>query len=95
MWVVIIRKRIKANKTSILLGKNIVYFRQLPQNQLSQDMLAQKMGTDKGYLSQIENAQRNATTDYINRLCEVFDIEPEELFKQRDFTPKNRIDSRK
>lgn len=95
MWVVIIRKRIKANKTSILLGKNIVYFRQLPQNQLSQDMLAQKMGTDKGYLSQIENAQRNATTDYINRLCEVFDIELEELFKQRDFTPKNRIDSRK
>ena len=68
------------NKTSILLGKNIVYLRQL--HQWSQDDLSQKMNSDKGYLSQIE------------RLCEVFNVEPEELFKNRDFNFKNRVDSR-
>ncbi len=83
------------NKTSILLGKNIVYFRQLPNNQWSQDLLAQKMNSDKGYLSQIENAKRNASTDYIDRLCRVFNIEPEELFKNRNFRLKNRVDSKK
>ena len=84
--------KIKNNRTSILLGKNIVYFRQLPKYQWSQDTLAHKLNSDKGYLSQIENARRS---DYIERLCRVFDIEPEELFKDRNFKPKSRIDSRK
>jgi len=83
------------NKTSILLGKNIVYFRQTPERQWSQDTLAQKMGSDKAYLSQIENAKRSASTDYIDRLCRVFNVEPEELFKNRDFEPKRRVDSKK
>ena len=83
------------NKTSVILGKNIVYFRQLPENQWSQYDLAQKMNSDKGYLSRIENARRNASTDYIDRLCRVFNIEPEELFKIRDIKLKSRIDSRK
>ncbi len=86
-------KRLAENRTSILLGKNIVYFRQ--KNQWSQDELAQKLHSDKGYLSQIENARRNASTDYIERLCRVFNIEPEELFKNRDFIPKVRVDSKK
>lgn len=90
-----INKISKPNKTSILLGKNIVYFRQLPENQWSQDVLAQKMNSDKGYLSQIENAKRHASTDYIERLCRVFNIEPVELFKNRDFNLKSRVDSRK
>lgn len=81
------------NKTSVILGKNIVYFRQ--KFDLSQDALAQKMNSDKGYLSRIENARRNASTDYIDRLCRVFNIEPEELFKIRDIKLKSRIDSRK
>ena len=87
--------KIKNNRTSILLGKNIVYFRQLPKYQWSQDTLAHKLNSDKGYLAQIENARRSASTDYIERLCRVFDIEPEELFKDRNFKPKSRIDSRK
>jgi len=90
-----INKKIENNKTSILLGKNIVYFRQLPKYQWSQDTLAHKLNSDKGYLSQVENARRSASTDYIERLCRVFDIEPEELFKNRDFNLKSRIDSRK
>ena len=53
--VVEINKKLEPNRTSILLGKNIVYFRQL--RQLSQDTLAQQMNSDKGYLSQIENAK--------------------------------------
>ena len=95
MWVVKISKRLKFNKTSILLGKNIVYFRQLPKFGWSQETLAQKLNSDKGYLSQIENAKRNASTDYIERLCRVFEIEPVELFKERNFNLKSRVDSRK
>ncbi len=72
-----------------------MYFRQLPDRNWSQDLLAQKMNSDKGYLSQIENAKRNASTDYIDRLCQVFNIEPVELFKEREFNPKTRVDSKK
>lgn len=74
------------NETSILLGKNIVYFRQL--NNWSQDTLSTKLGSDKAYLSQIENAKRSASTEYIDRLCRVFNIKVEELFKERNFDLK-------
>ena len=85
----------KSNKVSILLGKNIAYFRQLPKNQWSQDVLAQKMNSDKGFISQVENAKRNVSTEYIARLCQVFNIEPMELFRERNFNLKPRVDSRK
>ena len=81
------------NETSILLGKNIVYFRQL--NNWSQDTLSTKLGSDKAYLSQIENAKRSASTEYIDRLCRVFNIKAEELFKERNFDLKKRVDSKK
>ena len=90
--VVEINKKLEPNRTSILLGKNIVYFRQL--RQLSQDTLAQQMNSDKGYLSQIENAKRNASTDYIDRLAKIFNVEPEEMLKEREFKLKNRVDSK-
>ncbi len=89
------RKLVVTNDVSILLGKNIVYFRQLPENNLSQSDLAHKLGTNKSYVSQVENAKRNVSTDYIDRLCKVFNIKPVELFTERDFNPKPRIDSRK
>ena len=38
--------------------------------------------------------KRNASTDYIERLCRVFEIEPVELFKERNFNLKSRVDSR-
>ena len=89
----IVKKNPK-NKVSILLGKNIVYFRQL--NNISQSKLADKLKSDKGYLSEVENAKRMATTEYIYRLTKVLNVEPDELFKNRDFKQlKNRIDSRK
>ena len=87
-----INKTTNPNKTRILLGKNIAYFRQL--NNWSQDKLAQKLETDKGYLSQIENAKRNASTDYIDRLAKIFNVEPEEMLKEREFKLKTRVDSK-
>lgn len=93
--VIVIRKEMKTNKTLLLLGKNIAYFRQLPQNSWSQETLAQKMNSDKSFISQVENAKRNVSTEYINRLCLIFDIEPVELFKSRDFKLKPRVDSKR
>lgn len=81
------------NKTRILLGKNIVYFRQLPENHWSQDELAQKMDSSKTFLSEIERATRSCSTDYIDRLAKVFNITPDELFKDRNFNLKRRVDS--
>lgn len=77
-----------------LLGKNIVYFRQLSGRGWSQEQLAEKINSDKGYLSQVENGKRNVSVDYIERLCLVFGIEPEELFKNRHCRLKKRVDSR-
>lgn len=88
-----ITTHIEPNRTNEILGKNIVYFRQ--KNGWSQDTLAQEMNSDKSFISQIENARRNISTAYIERLCRVFNIEPIELFKIRDVSLKSRIDSRK
>ena len=90
--VIKINKNTNPNKTRILLGKNIAYFRQL--NNWSQDKLAQKLETDMGYLSQIKNAKRNASTDYIDRLAKIFNVEPEEMLKEREFKLKTRVDSK-
>lgn len=92
--VIFISHKTSTNKTLILLGKNITYFRQLPKNQWSQETLAQKMNSDKSFISQVENAKRNVSTEYINRLCQVFNIEPMELFKDRNFNLKARVDSK-
>lgn len=84
---------VESNKTNEILSKNIVYFRQ--EKGWSQDTLAQIINSDKSFISQIENAKRNISTAYIERLCRVFNIEPIELFRVRDVTLKSRIDSRK
>lgn len=83
------------NKTRILLSKNIIYFRQLPENHYSQDDLAQIMNCSRTFLSEIERATRSCSTDYIDRLAKVFNITPDELFKDRNFNLKKRVDSTK
>jgi len=87
-----INNNLNQNKCRVLLGKNIVYFRQL--HGWSQETLAQKMNADSGYISRVENAKKRVSIDYIEKLCQVFDIEPKELFDNRNFNLKSRVDSR-
>lgn len=76
-----------------LYAINTKYFRQL--NRWSQQKLAEKIGSDKNYISEIENAQRKVSSTYISKLVKAFEIEPQEMLIKRDFNPKSRVDSRK
>ena len=92
--IIISNSNFKPNKTRILLGKNITYFRQLPEFNYSQDQLASILKSDKCYISNLENGKRNTSVDYINRLAEIFNIQPSELLVEREFNLKTRIDSK-
>lgn len=46
---------------------------------LSQDALAEKVGTSKGYLSQIERGERQWTRDWLDKFAFALDVAPETL----------------
>ena len=68
-------------QTRKILAENIVYFR--VKNNYSQEKFAELMGTSAVYISQLENAKRNISCDYIDRIAQTFKVEPMELFKNR------------
>lgn len=80
------------NDTRHILAQNITYFRH--KNNWSQETLAEKMLTSPAYISQLENAKRNVSIDYIARLSQTFNIEAEELFKIRNINKKKHINSK-
>jgi len=79
-------------KTRKLLANNIVYYR--VKKGWSQDTLADMLETKRQYLCEIENEKRNVSTDYIDRLAIVFNIEPHELLVYRPPVDVRRIDGR-
>lgn len=79
-------------KTRKILANNIVYFR--VKNNWSQDDLAELLGTSSVYISQMENAKRNISCDYIDHLANIFKVEPVELLKYRSPVDTRRIDRR-
>lgn len=81
------------NKIRNLIATNITYFRY--KNKWSQEILAEKMNSSPSYISQLENGKRNITSNFIDKLVEIFDIEPVELFKNREFEFKKRVDKTK
>lgn len=72
--------------TRQLLAKNIVYFRH--QNHWSQELFAEKINSSPAYISQLENAKRNVTSNFIDKLADSFGIEPHELLIERDIIKK-------
>lgn len=79
-------------ETRKILANNIVYFR--VKNNWSQDDLAELLGTSSVYISQMENAKRNISCDYIDHLANIFKVEPVELLKYRSPVDTRRIDRR-
>lgn len=69
------------NKTLKILTNNVVYFR--VKNNWSQEYLAELLKTTPSYVSDIENAKRNLSVEYIDKLANVFNIEPHELLIER------------
>lgn len=81
------------NKTRELLANNIIFFRHLKN--WSQETLAEKMGSSPAYISQLENAKRNVTSDFFDKIAETLNVEPYELLIKRDNINNKRVDKKK
>ena len=84
--------KLKSDARSIL-ANNIVYYRL--QKGWSQEDFADKLGTTPTYVSNLENAKRNVTSDFIDKLADSFGVEPHELFIKRDSINNKRVDQKK
>lgn len=84
---------IKYNKNARkILANNIIYFR-LKKN-WSQEDFADELGTTPTYVSNLENAKRNARIDYIGHIADIFNISLEQLFVERPKVDNHRIPRR-
>lgn len=84
---------INVTKTRKILANNIVYFR--VQKNWSQEHFAELLGTSSGYVSEMENEKRNISSDYIDHIANIFQIEPHELLINRLPVDNRRIARRK
>lgn len=58
-------------------------------------MFADKIKSSPAYISQLENAKRNVTSDFIDKLADSFGVEPHELFIKRNSINNKRVDQKK
>ena len=70
----------KKNKVKELLGANIRKYREL--NNLSQEVLAEKIGCNSKYLSDLETGRSFASSELIEKLTSIFDIPVSFLFQE-------------
>ena len=82
-----------STKARQILANNIVYYR--IKNNWSQEYFAELLGTSSGYVSEMENAKRNISIDYIDHLANIFKIELHELLSNSLTVNKRRIPRRK
>ncbi len=80
------------NKTRELLANNIIYFRH--KRDWSQETLADKLGSSAAYISQLENAKRNVTADFLDKLAACFQIEQHELLIKRTVIINKRVNQK-
>ena len=72
-----------------LIANNIVYYR--VSKNWTQENFAELLGTSSGYVSEMENAKRNISVDYLDHIANIFKIEPHELLIKRPPTNKRRV----
>ena len=82
----------KVSKTRKILANNIVFYRL--KNGWSQEDFADELGTTPTYVSNLENAKRNARIDYIGHIADVLGVSLEELFTERPQVENHRIPRR-
>ena len=51
---------------------------------LSQEQLALAAEVDRSYISEIELAKNSASIDVLERIADALDVDPKELFNERD-----------
>ena len=67
------------DKVSKQFGENLRKLRL--SNNLSQGQLAKKIGSDKSYISTIENGKKNITLETMKKLAQALGVVMEELMK--------------
>ena len=80
------------NQARKILANNIIYFR-LKKN-WSQEDFADELGTTTTYVSNLENARRNARIDYIGHIADTLGVSIEQLFIERPPIENHRIPRR-
>ncbi len=80
------------NQARKILANNIIYFR-LKKN-WSQEDFAYELGTTTTYVSNLENAKRNARIDYIGHIADTLEVSLEQLFVERPIVVNHRIPRR-
>ena len=84
------KKQLKSRK---LLANNIKYYRL--KRGLSQEELAEFLGTTPVYLSSLENAKRNIRLDYIEHIANTLEVNIKDLFIEREIVEKKKRPRRK
>ncbi len=88
----IIKSKNYEDRARKILANNIVYFR-IKKN-WSQEDFAEELGTTTTYVSNLENARRNARIDYIGHIADTLGISLEQLFIERNIVENHRIPRR-
>lgn len=84
------KQQLKSRK---LLANNIKYYRL--KRGLSQEELAEFLGTTPVYLSSLENAKRNIRLDYIEHIANTLEVNIKDLFIEREIVEKKKRPRRK
>lgn len=66
------------NEYSAILGNNIKKYREM--NKMTQIELAEKLNVKQSTISQYENGDRDPSTQMIYKLCEILQIDFNELY---------------
>lgn len=69
-------------KLKALIGKNVKYYRY--RENLTQEQLAEKTKSSVNYIGCLERGQHNPSVDKLEKVASALNIEPYELFIQRN-----------
>ena len=69
-------------KLKALIGKNVKYYRY--RENLTQEQLAEKTKSSVNYIGHLERGQHNPSVDKLEKVASALNIEPYELFIQRN-----------
>lgn len=69
-------------KLKALIGKNVKYYRY--RENLTQEQLAEKTKSSVNYIGRLERGQHNPSVDKLEKVASALNIEPYELFIQRN-----------
>lgn len=69
----------ETKRYNAIIGRNAKRFRNMKR--LTQEIVSEKVGITPEYLSKFENGRYNASIYNIIKLCQIFDITPNELLQ--------------